>query len=170
MAEPFIGEIRVFGFGTAPRGWAQCNGAVLPIQQNQALFALLGTMYGGDGVRTFALPNLQGRTPIHMGRGYVQGQVGGEQAHTLTTSEMPTHNHFATADTVVAAADGQNPAPNRVIAQSAGALLYGPAAALASMAAGAIGFTGGSQPHDNMSPYLVLNVCIALQGIFPPRP
>jgi len=166
VANPFIGELRVFSFGFAPRGWAQCNGQLLSIAQNQALFSLYGTAFGGDGQRTFGLPNLQGRVAIHQGAGPI-GAVGGEQAHTLTLNEMPKHNHFVSADTVVAAADGQNPAPNRVLAQSSGVALYGPAAALAPMAPGAIGMTGGSQPHDNMSPYTVLNVCVALVGIFP---
>lgn len=169
MSEQYIGEVRVFGFNFAPAGWAQCNGQLLSISQNQPLFSLLGTTYGGDGIRTFGLPNLQGRTPVHQGAGYAPGTVGGEQAHTLTLPELPAHNHLATADTVVAASDGQNPAPNRVLAQSAGALLYGPAGALAAMATIALGNTGGSQPHDNMSPYQVLNVCIALQGIYPSR-
>jgi microcystin-dependent protein len=167
VANQFIGELRVFSFGFAPRGWAQCNGQILAIAQNQALFALYGTAFGGDGVRTFGLPNLQGRVAIHQAPGLPIGVVGGEQAHTLTLNELPKHNHFVSADTVVAAPDGQNPAPNRVLAQSSGVALYGPAGALAPMAPGAIGMTGGSQPHDNMSPYTVLNVCVALTGIFP---
>lgn len=167
MATPFLGEVRVFAFGFAPRGWAQCNGQLLGIAQNQALFALYGTAFGGDGVRTFGLPNLQGRAAIHQSAGFPIGAVGGEQTHTLTLNEMPKHLHMASADTVVAAPDGQNPAPNRVLAQSSGVALYGPASALAPMAPGAIGMTGGSQPHDNMSPYTVLNVCVALAGIFP---
>lgn len=162
MSEPFIAEIKVVSFGFAPKGWALCNGQTLPINQNQALFALLGTTYGGDGRTTFQLPNLQARMPIHQGSGYSLGSPGGESSHTLTITEMPSHNHGAvgvstTASTDVAtnnswAASQQNPyaaSPNTSLAPST------------------LGLAGGSQPHNNMAPYLVLNFIIALQGIFP---
>lgn len=167
MSIQFIGEIRVMGFNWAPLGWALCNGQLLPINQNQALFGLLGNTYGGDGRSNFALPNLQGRTWMHQGPGFPPGKAGGEQAHMLVLGEMPLHNHLVTADSVQAAPDGQNPAPNRVLAASTGTNLYGPAGALAPLDSRAVGLTGGGQPHDNMSPYTVLNVCIALTGIYP---
>lgn len=162
MAEPFLSEIRILSFGYAPRGWAQCNGQFMPINQNQALFSLLGTTYGGNGQTTFALPNLQGRTPIHNGNGYSLGASGGEQAHTLTVSELPTHNHAAQAsnhngDTVVPAGN----VPGSV------AGMYGPPSNLTSLNPATVTNFGGSQAHLNMQPYLGLNFSIALQGIFP---
>lgn len=169
MAEPFLSEIRIFSFNFPPKGWAFCNGQLLPINQNQALFALLGIMYGGNGQTNFALPNLQGRTTMHVGSGYNQGQVLGEVAHTVTTNEMPTHIHQLNGTTT--AASSATPAGNMLAAVDATTFgnSYAPASNLAALAAGTIGNVGGSQPHVNEMPYLVLNFCIALQGIFPSR-
>ncbi|MEM5775265.1 MAG: tail fiber protein [Anaerolineaceae bacterium] len=164
MSEPFISEIKIFSFNFPPRGWALCNGQLLPIAQNSALFSLLGTTYGGNGQTTFALPNLQGRTPLHFGSGFVLGQAGGEMSHTLNVAELPAHAHAANASS--AAATATSPAGNlwangNVPAYTdPGGQVMNPAA-LANV--------GGSQPHENMPPYLVLNFCIALQGIFPSR-
>ncbi len=165
MAEPFLGEIRIFSFNFPPKGWAQCNGQLLPISQNPALFSLLGTTYGGNGQTTFGLPNQQGRTPVHTGNGIQLGQAAGEQAHTLTLGELPAHTHAVSVLGVAATAS--NPSGTRVLARSAGAAAYGAAANLVAMAANALGSSGGSQAHVNMQPYLTLNFCIALQGIFP---
>jgi microcystin-dependent protein len=167
MTEPFLSEIRIMSFGFPPKGWALCNGQLLPINQNQALFALLGTTYGGDGRVNFALPDLQGRNPMHMGIGHRLGERGGEQAHTLSISEVPTHAHVANAANVTATNGG--PAGGRVLAQSAGANLYGAATNLTAMAPNTLANVGGSQAHLNMQPFLVLNFCIALQGIFPSK-
>ena len=169
MAEPFLSEIRIMSFGFAPKGWALCNGQLLPINQNQALFSLLGTIYGGNGQTTFALPDLQARVPIHDGSGGFSpiGNRGGEQNHTLTMSELPTHTHAFNASTGAAVAN-TGPA-NSYLAQSSGVFLYGAASNVGAMSPNAIGTAGGSQPHTNMQPYLVLNFCIALQGIFPSR-
>ena len=164
MAEPFLSEIRVFSFGFPPRGWALCNGQLLPINQNQALFSLLGTTYGGDGRVNFALPNLQGRVPIHTGNGHVLGERAGESAHALSMAEMPTHTHAAQAS---AATGTQNvPANNMVLSQRA-AEIYRAPSNLSPMVTGTVTNAGGSQPHENMQPHLTLNFCIALQGIFP---
>ena len=166
--DPFLGEVMMISWNFPPKGWAFCNGQLLPINQNQALFALLGTTYGGDGRVNFALPNLQGRLPVHMGAGFTLGQLGGETAHTLTQSEMPQHIHTLIADTTLApTADGNLPASNRRLAGSRNANLYGPAANLQAMSAAVVGNAGGSQPHDNMAPYLTINFVIALSGIFP---
>ena len=154
----------MMSFGFPPKGWALCNGQLLPINQNQALFSLLGTTYGGDGRQTFGLPNLQGRTAIHFGNGYALGGNGGEQAHTLSVSEIPNHTHTANAANVTATTNA--PSNTRMISQSQGSNLYAAAANLQAMAPGALANTGG-QPHQNMQPYLTLNFCIALQGIFP---
>ncbi len=168
MAEPFLSEIRVFSFNFAPKGWAMCNGQFLPINQNQALFSLLGTTYGGNGQTTFALPNLQGRVPIHTGDGHTLGETGGEQAHTLTINELPIHTHTYTATTVPATTNVPTPIGSKLLAQSTAANLYASGASnLVSMAPNALTNAGGSQAHTNMQPYLVLNFCIALQGIFP---
>jgi microcystin-dependent protein len=163
MAEPFLSEIRIMSFVFAPKGWALANGQLLPINQNQALFSLLGTTFGGDGRVNFALPDLRGRTPIHVGSGHTLGERGGEQAHTLTITELATHTHFAMATNNPATTDD---ASNAVFAQ-AGLNAYAAAAGLVAMNAGMVTNTGGSQAHLNMQPFLTLNFCIALQGIFP---
>jgi microcystin-dependent protein len=162
MADPFLGEIRIFGFGQAPRGWALCNGQFLPINQNQALFSLLGTNYGGNGQTTFALPDLRGRAPVHTGGGAgdTVGVRTGEEAHTLTISETPTHQHLANASTT----NADQPIPS-ILARANNA--YTGAANLTTLAPATISNAGGSQPHQNMQPYLVLSFCIALIGIFP---
>ena len=166
MADPFIGEIRLVAFDFVPPGWARCDGQVLPINQNQALFSLLGTMYGGNGQTTFALPDFRGKVPIHVGAGFTQGQVGGQYAHTVTQSEMPQHIHFMN----VTNNDGSSPNPgSTVILSKAVANAYGPATSLVTMNPASITSTGGSQPHENKQPFLVLNFIIALQGIFPSR-
>ncbi len=164
MSSPFLAEIRIFSFNFAPKGWAMCNGQLLPINQNQALFSLLGTTYGGDGITTFALPNLQGRVPVHPGSGISLGQTGGEQAHTLNVAELPAHTHAPVGSS--SSASASNPTGDLWASPVNGS--YSPAANTA-MNPDLIIATGGSQPHDNMSPYLVLNFCIALQGIFPSR-
>lgn len=166
MAEPFLGEIRLFSFSFPPKGWALCNGQLLPINQNQGLFSLLGTNYGGDGRVNFALPDMRGRVPIHMGGSHTLGERGGEQAHTLSIAELPTHAH--TANVTSAAATTSTPDNTLLLAQSQGANLYSSAGAnLVAMASNALQNTGGSQAHLNMQPFLTLNYCIALQGIFP---
>jgi microcystin-dependent protein len=164
MAEPFLAELRLFSFNFAPKGWALCNGQLLPINQNQALFSLLGTTYGGDGRTSFALPDLRGRVPQHFGAGFTLGQKLGEELHTLTTAEMPMHFHFANASTN---AGSTNIPGGNVLGNSAPNNLYGPVQNLGVMAAGTVTNTGGSQAHENRQPYLVLSYCIALQGIFP---
>src|SRR5258705_5111502 len=162
MAEPFLSEIRIMSFGFPPKGWALCDGQLLPINQNQALFSLLGTTYGGDGRVNFALPNLQGNAPMHVGNGLLLGQKGGEQAHTLSISELPAHNHTAIASSA-----------NSTVPTTAGSILgaannvYGSPANLTSLQPPTITTVGGSQAHLNMQPFLVLNFCIALHGIFP---
>jgi microcystin-dependent protein len=165
MAEPFLSEIRIMSFIYPPRGWALCNGQLLPINQNQPLFALLGTTYGGNGQTDFALPDLRGRVPIHMGSGHTLGERGGEQAHTLTIAELPEHTHFVSATTNVATTN--TPANNLLLAQSTAADLYGTANNLQAMSPAKILNVGGSQAHLNMQPFLTLSFCIALQGIFP---
>ena len=164
MAEPFLSEIKIVSFNFAPKGWATCDGQLLPINQNQALFALLGTTYGGNGQTNFALPDLRGRIPIHFGNGHVLGERGGEQAHTLRVAEMPMHIH-ALAGTP-SAADTATPTNNYLAAANN---QYAPPANLTSMGPSSISAAGGSQPHENMQPYLTLMFVIALQGIFPSR-
>lgn len=162
MATPYLSEIRIMAFNFAPRGWAQCNGQTLPINQNQALFSLLGTMYGGDGRTNFMLPNLQGRVPVHRGGGFTQGEVGGEQTHTLIGNEEPVHTHIAQGTSAVP--DNAVPTGNFLAAVQG---LYGPATNATTLHPSTITNAGGSQPHNNMQPYLVLNACIALQGAYP---
>lgn len=163
MSTPFMAEIKIVSFGFAPKGWAACNGQFLPINQNQALFSLLGTTYGGNGQTTFALPDLRSRTPIHVGQGFTEGQAGGQEQHTITMTEMPQHTHLITAQNGV----GGPTTPAGNILSKAPANIYGPATALVPMNAVSAGVAGGSQPHENRQPYLVLNMVIALQGIFP---
>jgi microcystin-dependent protein len=168
MGTPFLGELKIISWNYAPKGWALCNGQFLPINQNQALFSLLGTNYGGNGQTTFALPNLRGRIPIHMGSGHTLGETGGQDAHTLTLSEMPAHIHLAGATS-----DPHTTSPENYAPLPAGNLfavvngLYGAAANLTSLLPGTLTNVGGSQAHENRQPFLVLNVVIALQGIFP---
>jgi microcystin-dependent protein len=189
MTEPFLGEIKMVGFNFAPRGYALCNGQLLSIAQNTALFSLLGTTYGGDGQTTFALPNLQGRVPIHQGQGaglsdYTIGQTGGEETHTIINTEMPLHNHTATATTTVTVTPSANSgAPNAAspannfLANSGRTNIYtstapdvnmgsNPATATTSVT---VQSSGGSAPHNNLQPYLCINFVIALEGIFPSR-
>ncbi len=165
MAEPFLSEIRIMSFAFPPRGWALCNGQLLPINQNQGLFSLLGTTFGGDGRVNFALPDLRGRTPIHVGGSHTLGERGGEQAHTLSIAEIPTHTHVANATS--AAATTNTPTASLLLAQSTASQLYTAPAALTAMSPGEITNVGGSQAHLNMQPFLTLSFCIALQGIFP---
>ncbi len=169
MAEPFLSEIRIFSFNFPPKGWAFCNGQLLPINQNQALFALLGTTYGGNGQTTFALPNLQGQVPIHMGNGHTLGERAGSSAVTITQQQMPQHLHFANGVSDIA--DVQTPVGNFLAGVDTAVFeaVYADPGQLVAMSAQGVSSVGGSQPHNNMMPYLVLNFCIALQGIFPSR-
>ena len=163
MAEPFLAEIRIMSFIFAPKGWALCNGQFLPINQNQALFSLLGTTYGGDGRTTFALPNLRGRTPMHAGNGHVLGEASGKTSHTLITNELPTHTHAlqgTSDDATVATPAGY------ALARSRNQLYHG-TADLTALHPATMANVGGSQPHENLQPYETLSFCIALQGIFP---
>jgi microcystin-dependent protein len=163
MAEPFLSEIRIMSFNFPPKGWAFCNGQLLPINQNQALFSLLGTRYGGNGQTNFALPNLQGRVPIHFGSSFELGTAAGSSAVTITQQTMPQHLHFMQATTVQAT----TPQPGGNLFANSGSTFYSPANNLISARPNTVTNVGGSQPHTNMMPYLVLNFCIALQGIFP---
>jgi microcystin-dependent protein len=164
MAEPFLSEIRIMSFNFAPKGWALCNGQLLPINQNQALFSLLGTVYGGNGQTNFALPDLQGRVPTHEGDGLTLGERGGEQAHTLSISELPQHTHVARASTT----NGDtNFAANNVLAAALNVYTGQNPQNLTALGPTSISTVGGSQAHLNMQPFLTLNFCIALQGIFP---
>ena len=172
MADPFVAEIRIFGGNFAPKGWATCDGQIMPISQNTALFALLGTFYGGDGKVTFALPNLQGSSPMHQGNGQglsprFLGEAAGEPYVTLISSEMPTHNHVLSGVAGRTVSDAPDPTGSWWGSPS-GDKLYD-TATNNPMAADAYAFFGGSQPHNNMPPYLTLTFIIALQGIFPPR-
>jgi microcystin-dependent protein len=164
MAEPFLAEIKLLSFLNAPRGYAHCNGQLLPINQNQALFSLLGTVYGGDGAVNFALPNLRGRCAMHTGSGFTQGTAAGQEAVTLTLSQLPTHLHQITAD------DGNADTPLVPSSRFASVNnLYRAPSALVALQATSVSNVGGSQPHNNMSPFLVVSFVIALQGIFPSR-
>ena len=169
MAEPFLSEIRIFSFNFPPKGWALCNGQLLPINQNQALFSLLGTTYGGDGQVNFALPNLRGRAPIHEGSGHTLGEAAGSTAVTINTQQLPTHQHTLNSNLciggqVINAALGD---PTGNYWANNGKAQYSTSAPDQAMHPSAVTNVGGSQPHNNMMPYLVLNFCIALQGIFP---
>jgi microcystin-dependent protein len=164
MAEPFLSEIRIMSFAFAPKGWALCNGQLMPINQNQALFSLLGTTFGGDGRTTFALPDLRARTPIHVGNAHSLGERGGESAHTVTISELPTHTHVAMGQPAVGT---QLPPVNAFLSQASN--VYRTADNLTSLMPATVTNIGGSQAHLNMQPFLTLNFCIALQGIFPSR-
>ncbi len=171
MSEPFVGEIRMFGFGFAPQGWALCNGQLLPINQNQALFSLLGTTYGGDGRTTFALPDMRSRVPVCQGQGpglssYAEGQAGGAETMTLAATQMPRHTHPVKASS--STADSDQP-EGRTLARSASHIYTAKPDTSTVMNTDTLGDTGGSQPHDNIQPYLAVNFCIALTGIFPSR-
>ena len=167
MAEPFLSEIRLMSFGYPPRGWALCNGQLLPINQNQGLFSLLGAVFGGDGRVNFSLPDLRGRTPIHVGgSGHTLGERGGEQAHTLTLAETPTHTHALSGTSNSADPNGTNNPTGNLFAASPSEA-YSGAAALVAMGSSMLASVGGSQPHPNMQPFLTVNFSIALQGIFP---
>lgn len=165
MGTPFLGELKIVGFNFAPKGWAECNGQFLPINQNQALFSLLGTMYGGNGQTTFALPDLRGRVPIHMGAGFTEGQAGGQEFHTITQSEMPAHTHIVSGTTANGAINNGSGASFGVSQTPVYFPLSG--AGLTTLEPTTVTNIGGSQPHENRQPYLVLNVIIALQGVFP---
>jgi microcystin-dependent protein len=171
MADPLMSEIRTFAFNFPPRGWATCSGQLLAINTNQALFALLGTTYGGNGQTTFALPDLRGRTAMHFGTNVMSGtfslgQVGGQEFHTLIQSEMPAHNHTVNASTTTA--NETYPAPTNLWAAGASEPGYA-STANAVLSPATVGISGGSQPHENRHPFLVMNFCICLQGIFPSR-
>ena len=165
MAEPFLSEIRIMSFVFAPKGWALCNGQLLPINQNQGLFSLLGTTFGGDGRVNFALPDLRGRVPIHVGSSHTLGERGGEQAHTLSIAEIPTHVHALEASS--ATGTTAIPSATTVLAASGNYDAYRASTSLVAMDAGSVANVGGSQAHLNMQPFLTLSFCIALQGIFP---
>lgn len=172
MADPFIAEIRIFPFNFAPKGWAWCDGQLLPLSQNTALFSLLGTTYGGNGKSNFALPDLQGRAPMHPGQGpglslHDLGETGGSETVTLLESEMPAHSHqFRVFNDV---GEDRIPGPTESLARSTGGLLYGAPGPLVSLAPEVLPPAGGDQPHNNLQPYLTFYFCIALQGVFPPR-
>ena len=162
MAEPFLSEIRIMSFVFAPKGWALCDGQLLQINQNQALFALLGTTYGGNGQTTFALPDLRARVPIHVGQSHTLGERGGEQAHTLSIAEIPTHTHVLSGSNSPAELNNATGAYLAVVNNG-----YTPPANLVALSPAEVGNVGGSQAHPNMQPFLTLSFCIALQGIFP---
>jgi len=164
--QPYLGQVMITSFDFAPKGWALCNGQLLPINQNQALFSLLGTTYGGDGRVTFGLPNLQGRVPLHTGSGFILGQTGGEDAHTLTVPEIAAHGHGVTGSSSPATV----PSPVGAYLAASGNTNFGaPGAATGSLAPASVTTNGGGQPHENRPPYLVLTFVISLQGIFPSR-
>ena len=165
MSEPFLAEVRIVGFNFAPRGWAFCDGQILPINQNQSLYSLLGTTYGGDGRTSFALPDMRGRTPIHFGNGQSQGQKSGEETHTLAANEMPQHGHAVRASGNPV---NSNDPTGNMLGNNLGNL-YGDLTNPVNMAGTTLPPVGGGQAHNNMQPYLALNFCIALQGLFPSR-
>ena len=166
MSEPFLAEVRIVGFNFAPRGWAFCDGQILPINQNQSLYSLLGTTYGGDGRTSFALPDLRGRTPIHVGEGHREGQKSGEETHTLSANEMPQHDHVLQVTNDAATTDDPT---GHVLAQSITEQYQDFTGTTAQMGSGTVANVGGGQAHENMMPYLALNFVIALQGLFPSR-
>lgn len=165
MSEPFLAEIRIVGFNFAPRGWAFCDGQILPINQNQSLYSLLGTTYGGDGRTSFALPDLRSRTPIHVGDGHTLGSKSGEETHTLSANEIPQHLHTARASSQ----EGNTVIPENNVLAACPNRLYAPPLNLGDLRFGTITNVGGSQAHDNMQPYIAVNFVIALQGLFPSR-
>ncbi len=164
MSEPFLAEVRMVGFNFAPRGWAFCDGQILPINQNQSLYSLLGTTYGGDGRTSFALPDLRGRVPMHVGNGVTEGQKSGEETHTLSVNEIPQHQHVARASTNTGSTI--NPA-GQVLGQALN--VYANPTATTALRAGSVTNVGGGQAHNNMQPSIAINFCIALQGLFPSR-
>jgi microcystin-dependent protein len=173
MANPFVAEIRIFPFNFAPTGWATCDGQILPLSQNTALFSLLGTTYGGDGKSNFALPNMQGSAPMHPGQGpglslHDLGETGGSQTVSLLDSEIPAHTHAMNGDSQVNANKG-TPSAAATFARATGSTIYQSTTDGTVMASGVVAAAGGSQPHNNLMPYLTLTFCIALQGVFPPR-
>jgi len=163
VSQPFVGEVKLISWNFPPKGWAFCNGALLAINQNQALFSLIGTTYGGNGSTNFALPDLRGRTAIHQGQGFTRGQAAGQEFHTLTSSEMPAHNHFVNASSTQG---NQNTVLGNLLAREVG-VPYGGFTNLTTLNLTSITTTGGSQPHENRQPFLVVNFVIALVGIFP---
>lgn len=168
MPEPYLGEIRIFSFEFVPKYWAMCNGQLMAIQQNAALFSLLGTVYGGDGRTTFALPDMRARVPMHAGAGHRLGEPGGADVHQLATAEMPTHNHWVYGNSITAT--GNVPGPGVRLAGNEPGNLYGPPGNTTAMDADVIGSTGGSQAHENRQPFLGLNFCMSLGGWYPSRP
>lgn len=180
MSDCYMGELRIMSFNFAPKNWAMCNGQLMSIAQNQALFSLLGTTYGGDGVTTFALPDLRTRAPAHIGQGLVQGEILGQYAHTLTIAEMPQHMHFMSMNSTSAATGNTaEPAAGNNFGQTIGKptsgntfdfFMYGPAnTANSTLSPYALTMVGGNQPHENRQPFIGLTICIALNGIFPSR-
>jgi len=165
MSQPYVGQLMLASFNFPPRGWALCNGQLMPINQNQALFSLLGTTFGGNGVQTFALPNLQGATPVGVGNGIVAGQVGGESSHTLTANEVPTHTHLL--NSVSPATSGKVDLAGGAFLAGSGANDFTTASNLAALHPATLATVGGSQSHENRQPYLVMSWCIALSGVFP---
>lgn len=165
MSEPFLAQIQAFPYGFVPRGWAPCNGQLLPINQNQALFSLLGTTYGGDGITTFAVPDLRGRVPVHVGNGVTLGQMAGETTHTLTANEMPVHTHMAMAN---GSGSPTDPSPTNNVWTAQAGNTYG-TELTGALNGSALAPAGGSQPHSNLQPYLSLQFCIATVGIYPSR-
>jgi microcystin-dependent protein len=168
MSEPFMSEIRIMSFNFAPQGWAMCGGQLLPINQNQALFSLLGTQYGGNGQTNFALPDFRGRIPMHVGSSHTLAEAGGQESHTVTISEMPAHTHVLSASST----QGDSVNPNfsstpHILAKDPGNAYSNNFSGLIALNAASLAAVGGSQPHNNMMPYLALTFCIALQGIFP---
>jgi len=165
MSQPFLGEMKIISWNFSPKGWAFCNGQLLPINQNQALFSILGTTFGGDGRVNFGLPDFRGRIPIHVGQGWLEGQVSGQESHTVNLSEMPAHNHLVQASGAAA----NKAVPTNNFLANVSTKVYAGNANLTTLHPTTIANVGGSQPHENRQPFLVLNFIIALQGIFPSR-